>query len=49
LETSEVASQAKQPPDTSASSKAVEKDEPQVAWRRVVYTMKDRKLSKREL
>jgi len=53
LETSEIVSQAEQPPDTAAgqpsgSQKGVE-DGPEVAWRRVVYTMKERKLSKREL
>jgi len=52
LETSEVVPQAK-PPDTPTGRPPVlpkeAMDEPQVAWRRVVYTMQDRKLSKREL
>jgi len=52
LETSEVVPQAK-PPDTPAGRPPVSPkgamDEPQVAWRRVVYTMKERKLSKREM
>ena len=49
LETSEVVSQEKQPPDTPASSRTGTGEEPRIAWRRVVYTMKDRKLSKRDL
>jgi len=49
LETSEVVSQEKQPPDTPASSRPGAADEPQIVWRRVVYTMKERKLSKREM
>ncbi|MEN8246432.1 MAG: SpoVR family protein [Thermodesulfobacteriota bacterium] len=53
LETSEVVPQAKQPPDTPAGKPPLPQkeagDEPQVAWRRVVYTMQDRKLSKSEL
>jgi len=48
LETSEVVSQEKQPPDTPASSRPGAADEPEIVWRRVVYTMKERKLSKRE-
>jgi stage V sporulation protein R len=49
LETSEVVSQEKQPPDTPASSRTGAGKELRIAWRRVVYTMKDRKLSKREM
>jgi len=49
LETSEVVSREKQPPDTPASSRPGAADESQIVWRRVLYTMKDRKLSKREV
>ena len=49
LETSEVVSQEKRPPDAPAGPRAGDKDERRIVWRRVVYTMKDRKLSKREL
>ena len=53
LETSEVVSQAKQPPDTPAGRPPVPQkeagDEPQVVWRRVVYTMENRKLTKSEI
>lgn len=49
LETSEVVSQEKQPPDTPAGPRSGEKDERRIIWRRVVYTMKNRKLKKRDL
>jgi stage V sporulation protein R len=49
LETSEVVSLKKQLPDTPVSAGKDPKEEPEIVWRRVVYTMKERKLSKREL
>jgi stage V sporulation protein R len=54
LETNEVVSTAK--PQTTPWVKAMlgpaahdEKEEPEISWRRVLYTMENRKLSKKEL
>ena len=47
LETSEVASVSPQPKNGLAQSQ--EPKEPGIKWKRVLYTMKDRKLSKRTL
>jgi len=53
LETSEVVSQPQVQPDTGSggptSPLPAVKEEPEIEWRRVVYTMENRKLSKREL
>ena len=53
LETSEVVSEAQPQPDTGSSGPASPLPAPQEAselvWRRVVYTMENRKLSKQEL
>jgi stage V sporulation protein R len=53
LETSEVVSQSQLPLDTGAvgpsSPLPDAKDEPELVWRRVVYTMENRKLTKGEI